>query len=417
MRQQFESGICPTRLRGGVPVCALARLGFCAFVAAIAGANASAAAAGFAVQPTDGLVAAIALQPDGKAIVGGSFTTIAGQPCHDICRLNANGSVDHGFADVNANGELFTNVYALSVQPGHRVLVGGTLAPTVIGEEIVNHLLRLNGDGNVDETFADADPDGAVLAIAPQPDGRIWIGGSFIAIGGQPHTNLARLNANGSVDAATATADTDDSVRALALQPDGKLWVAGYFNVVGTQTRHSLALLDTDGNVNDLFTDSAVNGGINALALQTNRKLWIGGDFAAGSGTPRYSLARLDADGRLDERFADAQVERIFALPPVLALAVQPNGKLWVGGSFVAIDGQPRRYLARLNADGSLDDSFADPALDGWVFALAVQPDGKVWVGGDFLLVGGHAHAHLARFNSDGSLDRDFAAALGDATE
>jgi len=137
----------------------------------------------------------------------------------------------------------------------------------------------------------------------------------------------------------------------------------------------------------------------------------IGGDFAAGSGPPRYSLARVNAYGRLDQRFADAQIERGFALPPVLALAVQPNGKLWVGGSFVAIGGQPRHYLARLDADGSLDAGFADPGLDGWVYALAVQPDGKVWIGGDFLSVGGHEHAHLARFNADGGLDQRSAAA------
>jgi uncharacterized delta-60 repeat protein len=396
------------RSRGGVPASMLARSLSCALVAVAACADAAAAPA--AMLPTDGLVAAIAVQPDGKAIVGGTFAAIGGRPCHDICRLNANGSVDDSFADVNADGELFSSVYALGVLPGHKVLVGGTLAPTMVGEQIVDHLLRLNGDGSVDETFSDSSPDGAVLSMAPQPDGRIWVGGSFISIGGQLRANLARLGADGSVDATAALSDTDDEVRALALRPDGKLWVAGYFNAVGTQTRHSLALLDADGGVDAAFADSNVSGGINALALRPNRLLWLGGDFAAGSGPPRYSLTRMDAYGRLDQRFADAQIERIFALPPVLALAVQPNGKLWVGGSFVAIGGQPRHYLARLNADGSLDADFADPGLDGWVFALAVQPDGAVWVGGDFLLVGGHARAHLAQFKADGTLDSCLAA-------
>ena len=364
------------------------------------------------VAPIDGLVAAIALQPDGRAIVGGTFNTVAGQPCHDICRLNPGGSVDPGFADVNADGHLFTHVYALAAQPAHKVLVGGTRAPTAIGEKIVDHLLRLNGDGSVDTTFVDADPEGAVLAIAPQPDGRIWAGGSFIAIGGQLHANLARLDANGSVDATTAFTDTDDSVNALALRPDRKLWVAGNFSAIGAHTRHSLALLDATGGVDAAFADANVGGGIQALALQPNRKLWIGGDFMAGGGQPRYSLARLNADGRLDDRVVDAQVERAFALPPVLALAVRPDGKLWVGGSFVAIGGQPRHYLARLNADGSLDPSFTDPELDGWVFALAVQPDGKVWIGGAFLLVGESARPHLARLNANGSLDRQFASVV-----
>lgn len=367
--------------------------------------------------PTDGFIAAIALQPDGKALVGGTFSAIAGKPCHDVCRLNSSGSVDDSFEDVNAAGDIFTSVYALALQPDGKVIVSGIHAPTSIGAQIQNHLLRLNRDGSVDPTFVDATPDGAVLSLALQPDGRIWAGGSFIAIGGQLHANLARLAADGSDDATTVLTDTDDSVRALALRPDRKLWVAGYFSVIGAKTRHSLALLDANGNVSEAFADPQVSGGVGALALQTNRKLWIGGDFSVGNASPRHSLARLNTDGRLDDRVADANIERIYALPPVLALAVQPNGKLWVGGSFVAIDGQPRHYLARLNADGGLDMGFADPNLDGWVFALAVQPDGKVWIGGDFLAVGGHEPSHVVRFNSDGSPDRSFTSDLGSGSD
>ena len=62
----------------------------------------------------------------------------------------------------------------------------------------------------------------------------------------------------------------------------------------------------------------------------------------------------------------------------VWALAVQPDGKILLGGEFSAVAGQPRRGVARLNADGSLDPTFNDPNTTGTVYALAIQPDGKI---------------------------------------
>ncbi|WP_198973132.1 delta-60 repeat domain-containing protein, partial [Xylophilus sp. ASV27] len=88
----------------------------------------------------------------------------------------------------------------------------------------------------------------------------------------------------------------------------------------------------------------------------------------------------------------------------MLSLAVQPDGKVLVGGGFTQLGGQTRTYLARLNADGSLDTGF-NPDANNAVYSLAVQPDGKVLVGGAFTQLGGQTRNRLARLNADGSLD------------
>src|SRR6266403_1443626 len=72
----------------------------------------------------------------------------------------------------------------------------------------------------------------------------------------------------------------------------------------------------------------------------------------------------------------------------VYAMAVQPDGKIVVGGLLTVLDGEGRSFLGRLNPDGSLDRGF-NPGANGYVYAVVVQPDGKILVGGGFTVLGG----------------------------
>jgi hypothetical protein len=96
----------------------------------------------------------------------------------------------------------------------------------------------------------------------------------------------------------------------------------------------------------------------------------------------------------------------------VAAIAVQADGKILVGGDFTTLGGggtgtTTRNNIGRLNADGSLDTSF-NPGANGTVIAIAVQADGKILVGGDFTTLGGGGTGtttrnHIGRLNTDGS--------------
>ena len=94
----------------------------------------------------------------------------------------------------------------------------------------------------------------------------------------------------------------------------------------------------------------------------------------------------------------------------VNAIAVQPDGKIVVGGNFTGLGGgtgaTPRNRIGRLNANGAVDG--VDPGTNGPVLAVAVQPDGKILTGGNFTSVGGGTglttpRSRIARFNANGS--------------
>jgi uncharacterized delta-60 repeat protein len=113
-------------------------------------------------------------------------------------------------------------------------------------------------------------------------------------------------------------------------------------------------------------------------------------------------LARLNADGSLDMSFAATDVDN-----SVAAIVVQTDGRIVIGGTFGQVGASPRNYIARLNADGTVDTAF-DPNANLPVKALAQQPDGKLLVGCVFTEIGGQTRNRVARLNADGTLDAAF---------
>ena len=122
----------------------------------------------------------------------------------------------------------------------------------------------------------------------------------------------------------------------------------------------------------------------------------------------RNHIGRLNVDGSVDSTFNPG------ANSIVQAIAVQPDGKILIGGNFTAVGGgtgtaTPRSYLARINADGTVDTSF-NPGANNVVYALVLQPDGKILVGGDLHETGwrriGHHDAQRGRPAQRGRLAR-----------
>jgi uncharacterized delta-60 repeat protein len=147
---------------------------------------------------------------------------------------------------------------------------------------------------------------------------------------------------------------------------------------------------------------SGVNGAVYAVAVQADGKLVIGGEFTAFNGIPRSNLARLNADGSLDTTFAPGSIAG-----EVEALVVQSDGKVVIGGDFSSVGGVSRRNLARLNPDGSLDTGFVADA-DNTVYALALRSDGKLLVAGDFIALAGQRRERIAQLEPNGTLDTGF---------
>lgn len=351
----------------------------------------------FAPNP-NGDVHALALQPDGKVIVGGDFLTIAAQPRVRLARVNPDGSLDEDFVDVHPNDA----VEAIAVQPDGKLIVAGRF-DNVTGVSRI-YLVRLHAaDGSIDASFNPQlphDGNGWVTSLALQPDGKLIIGGGFESVGGHPSRRVARLNSDGSADT-SFTANAESDANALALQPDGKILVA--------TTYGGVSRLNADGSPDSGFDVVDVSGGlpgVSELALEADGSVLIGGDFSHVNGQARRGIARVHHDGSLDDAFAPVLSDGA----DVHALAVQADGKPVIGGFFTAIDGHTVYDLARLYPDGRLDATWTleTPRPQDIVRALAVQPDGKWVVGGDFMNIGGQARNYLARIEADGSVDAAF---------
>lgn len=82
----------------------------------------------------------------------------------------------------------------------------------------------------------------------------------------------------------------------------------------------------------------------------------------------------------------------------VCCVAYLPDGSLIVGGSFTRLNGQPRRNLAKILANGELDPTWV-PEPDNQVLSLAADRLGNVYVGGDFSRIGGQDRFNLAKLS------------------
>ncbi len=331
---------------------------------------------------TNGRIGAMALQPDGKVLIGGAFTTVNGAPRGRLARLNAaDGALDTAF--LNGMAGASSNVASVVVQPDGKILIGGLF--TSVNGVGRDRIARLNADGALDTSFLGV-AGGNVLSVVLQPDGKVLIGGAFTA-------HVARLNADGSTDTTFLnglTGANGGSVYSMAVQADGKILIGGSFTSVNGVSRPWIARLNADGGLDTTFAPTGVSWNVSTMAVQADGKVLVGG----GSVGPGEDLVRLNPDGSADASF-DAQASSTSSA--VFSVALQSDGKILFGGDY---------RCARLNANGSLDASF--PQRGGAVYALVLQPDQKILLGADFVGFQGPLQRNAWRLNGNGRLDGSF---------
>ncbi|MBK9734022.1 MAG: VCBS repeat-containing protein [Saprospiraceae bacterium] len=348
----------------------------------------------------NGVVYSTSLQSDGKIIVGGEFTSFNGTPRSRIARLNADGTLDASF---NPGTGFDSTVRSTSLQPDGKIIVGGQF--TSFNGTTINHIARLNADGTLDTGFnVGSGFNSTVFSITLQLDGKIMVGGQFTSFDGTPRNNIVRLNADGSLDAGfNAGPLFTGTVRSTSLQPDGKIIVGGGFSIFdGTNLSQCIARLNADGSRDAGFNAGVVSNGsvVYSTHLLPDGKIIVGGDPMLFNGMQRYGIVRLNTNGSLDAIFNP----NVGGGLVVYSTSLLPDGKIIAGGNFSSLNGAPRSCIGRLNADGSLDASFNHgAAFNNHVYSTSLQPDGKIIAGGNFTTFNGTFTRYIARLNSDGT--------------
>src|SRR5438034_3606560 len=268
--------------------------------------------------------------------------------------------------------------------------------------------------GQLDTTFVPAPgTNDAVNVVIPQPDGKVIAAGRFTFANGVPRNRIARFNFDGSLDTSfDPGTGADGEITAAVLQSDGRIIVAGRFTSFNGFTHNGICRLNADGSVDQTFgLGNGINNAALALALQSDGRIIVGGQFSQIDRTQRFNLARLNNDGSVDLSFDPGNGPN----GDVNAIIIQPDGRIVIGGTFIGYNGFARGGVARVLGNGVLDPSFdSGVGTGGNVFALELQHNGQIVLGGRFVQYSGINRTFIARIFGDGSLDFGFNPAPND---
>jgi uncharacterized delta-60 repeat protein len=340
----------------------------------------------------NGIIWTTAIQSDGKIIIGGEFTSYNGTARNHIARINADGSLDASFNPGTGANE---RVRTIAIQSDGKIIIGGFF--TSYNGTASNYITRLNADGSLDATFnPGTGANNFVNTSDIQSDGKIIIGGDFISYNGTTRNRIARLNADGSLDASfNSEAGTNSTVWTTAIQSDGKIIIGGQFTSYFVTARNRIARLNADGSIDASFNPgTGTNWTVYSTAIQSDGKIIIGGFFASYNGTAINHIARINADGSLDASFNPGTGVN----GNVWTTAIQSDGKIIIGGQFTSYYGTTRNRIAILNTDGSLDVSFnPGTGANDPILTSSIQSDGKIIIGGGFTSYNGTTRNRIAR--------------------
>ena len=357
-----------------------------------------------------------------------TFTITLSNPVNAILNTSvAQGTIlnDDITVDTDFNPAADNSVFSILAQADGSILVGGTFTSIAVSNGDRNRVARFNPDDSLDDMFnPPSNPvNSSVLAMVVQTDGKIVLAGSFTA-------RIARINADGSLDETFNPNVTGTTIDALALQMiDGeeKILIGGEFSAVDDISRNNMARLNPDGSLDDSLDgslddsfDPNVDNRVRSIVVDNQNRILLSGSFnnvGSTTNTTTRHITRLNADGSLDDNFNSPFVSEMDGDNTIFSIAIQADEHILIGGNFTSIGGVPRRAVARLNADGSLDASFipADIPSNGTVYAVVIQTDNQILIGGSFNDIDGVAMtANLARLNTDGSLDITFAPNVND---
>jgi uncharacterized delta-60 repeat protein len=350
---------------------------------------------------TDGFdlgVSEIAIQSDGKIIVGGIFTTYKGVSANRIIRLNSDGTKDSTFDNsIGFNLE----VIAIAIQSDGKILLGGNF--TTYKGITNNFIIRLNSDGSKDLTFDNSIGfNSQVTSITIQSDGKILVGGGFTTYKSVSANRIIRLNSDGSKDLTFDNSIGFDSfVNTIAIQSDGKLIVGGGFTTYKGVSEIRIIRLNSDGS-KDLTFDNSIgfNASVFPIVIQPDGKIILGGFFTTYKGVSANYIIRLNSDGTKDLTFDNSGGFNTSNN----TIIIQSDGKILVGGSFTTYKGVSANRIIRLNSDGSKDITFDNSiAFNSTTNAMAIQSNGEILVGGGFTTYRLYTNNRIIRLNSVGN--------------
>lgn len=375
------------------------------------------------------VVSAAAATPNGQLIISAiQYVYNGGSGAERILRLNVDGSIDSTFNSTLVHPEGYQTVRVIAVQPDGKILVGGSF--DTFGGVAHQLVVRLLPDGTPDPTFTSPQFGGWYYGIYSTPfvlgNGKILVAGDFDTVNGIPYPSVAQLNSDGSVDSGFQPPifTRYAAIRGLAVQSDGKILLAGHFRLPPpSTTRPPVIRLNADGSVDQTYADNQF------FTSDTARDLKLQPDGKAVA-VVSSSVYRLEDTGILDATFTpptfiDTSFDPIGYTGFPTMVNIQPDGRMLVAGVFCDVNppgaaGRSHFGLVRLNSDGSVDSGLVTDHRTGfedYSSGFARLPDGSALV--TFPVYSSLTHDpqmpfDFGRLLPDGSVDPDFTLSSAD---
>lgn len=314
----------------------------------------------------------------------------------NIARLNLDGTLDTSFnTGIDRLNGFDDEVFGFMEQANGKIIVVGEFEN--YNQFPAPGIIRLNSDGTVDNTFnvgsgVDTANSDRINSIVELNSGKFLVGGFFNDFNGFTTRNLVRLNADGTVDATFSVTSTTQVFDIFPLE-NGQFYIP-VFNYNGTTIAGRLARINADGTLDTTFNASGIiNGSTEIVKVLDDNHLLVGGFYSS-----QGPLLKLNIDGSIDTSFSLTNIQSFTTTGIINDIELQADGKIIIGGKFDTIDGRVIRGLARLNSDGSLDETF-NPVVPGEdvetyagvnagasteVFDLHLEDSGRLLVAGNF---------------------------------
>lgn len=306
---------------------------------------------------------------DNKILISGSFNHYNGIARNGIARVNSDGSLDNNFDITGVTFQAYPNISAVKVQADNKILIGGY--------NFSGNFQRVNEDGSLDENFSVNIGVGAIGGsvddIFIQNDGKIIVAGSFTSFFNR--AKILRLNSDGTLDESfnlntTLFTNLNNSYfNTISVDNNGGIIITGGFiYTYNSITHYNIIKLNSDGSINSTFINNLLTTSgphdIRKHVLLEDQGIIIIGSFQNFFGVATNCIIKLNNNGTISNTFFPGSGFQIFSNGNFNGgwmddLSFDSKGRITITGGFTHYNGTPINNIARLNSDGSLDETFA----------------------------------------------------------
>lgn len=332
----------------------------------------------------------------GKILVGGDFTNYNGQAVSGLVRLNTDGSLDTTFTTVVTQVNFNTIRDMVELNDG-KLIVAGTF--TSFNGQSVGRIVKLNPDGSTDTSFNNSQigANNIINDIELLPDGKMYIAGLFGGFNGNIARKIARLNTDGSFDATfslDSNTNPDDEIFKVNLLSNGKIAIGGRFNNIGNLSIDAFAVLNDNGTLHSYLLNTKL-GDIRYMVEDSNQNILLVGNFQKYDNYFAHDIVQIDSNYQVNENF-NIGGKGIGAFTTVTQILPVQNDKFILSGTFKSYDNYEANKIARINSDGSFDNTFNIGVFDfisnNGIRKVFEKSNGNLLIAGSFSSYNGNTN-------------------------